>query len=243
MHTHNPQLRCAGFTILEMSVVLVVIALIVGAVSVGRDVYRSAMAERIGSEFVQGWIIAYDRYVAQTGTVPGDDIANPTGRINGGSTPLCDHNASQLDLRNAMLARGVSLPSGRAEGHESRFVYQDSRGIPQQIRVCFLTVTDWAEPSAGSTYVPRVRNVMRLEGLTPELATQLDARIDGRVDARFGRMREATPGSLQYDNVTALTDPPTSFPWSRTEIQDAGGGTNDPDDQSPTLVAYVKMNQ
>ena len=76
-----PLRRQAGFTILEMSVVLVVIALIIGAVSVGRDVYRSAVAERISTEFIQGWIVAYDRYVAQVGTVPGDDLANPPGRI------------------------------------------------------------------------------------------------------------------------------------------------------------------
>src|SRR5690606_5479137 len=83
--------RCNGFTILEMSVVLVVIALIIGAVSVGRDVYRSAVAERISTEFVQGWIVAYDRYVAQVGTVPLDNLANPTGRVRAGSTtPLCD---------------------------------------------------------------------------------------------------------------------------------------------------------
>ncbi len=243
MHSRSTLRRCDGFTILEMSVVLVVIALIIGAVSVGRDVYRSAMAERIGSEFVQGWMIAYDRYVAQTGTVPGDNLANPTGRINGTGDPLCDQGSAQRDLRNAMLARGVSLPAGRAEGLESRFVYQDSRGIPQEIRVCFLTVTDWAEPSTGNAYVPRVRNVMRLEGLTPELANQLDARIDGRIDARFGRLREATPGSLQYRDVAAIGDPPQTYAWSRTEIQDSGGGINDPDDQSTTLVAYLKMNQ
>ncbi|MBB6065732.1 type II secretion system protein [Pseudoxanthomonas broegbernensis] len=243
MHSPKTRRRCGGFTILEMSVVLVVIALIIGAVSVGRDVYRSAMAERIGSEFVQGWIIAYDRYVAQTGTVPGDDLANPTGRVNGNGDPLCDQGSTQRELRNAMLERGVSLPAGRAEGQESRFVYQDSRGIPQEIRVCFLTVTDWAEPSTGNAYTPRVRNVMRLEGLTPELANQLDARIDGRIDARFGRMREATPGSLQYRDVSAIGDPPQTYAWSRTEIQDASGGTNAPDDQSTRLVAYLKMNQ
>ena len=35
-----------GFTLMEMSVVLVIIALILGAVTVGRDVYRGAVAER-----------------------------------------------------------------------------------------------------------------------------------------------------------------------------------------------------
>ena len=143
MHTPRHRRHSHGFTILEMSVVLVIIALIIGAVSVGRDVYRSAVAERISTEFVQGWIIAYDRYVAQVGTVPGDDLANPTGRVQKGSaTALCD-TASSKDLRNAMLERGITLPAGRAEGQESRYVYQDSNGLPQELQVCFTSVINW----------------------------------------------------------------------------------------------------
>lgn len=234
--------NCRGFTIVEMSVVLVVIALIIGAVSIGRDVYRSAMAERIGSEFVQGWLIAYDRYVQQSGIVPGDNPAAPTGRINGrknaSGTELCDSVSSQ-DLRNAMLERGISLPQGRAEGQESRFVYQDSHGVPQELQICFNTVTNWAEPEAGGGYKGRVRNVMVIKNLTPELAQQLDARIDGRVDARFGRLRDAS----RYSNTSAVGSPPSANPWSADDLQNFHGGTAKPDDQIAVVTAYLKMNQ
>ncbi|WP_433852396.1 type II secretion system protein [Stenotrophomonas nitritireducens] len=232
--------RERGFTILEMSVVLVVIALIIGAVSVGRDVYRSAVAERISTEFVQGWIIAYDRYVAQVGTVPLDNLANPSGRVRNGSTdPLCD-TTSARDLRNEMLKRGITLPAGRAEGMESRYAFQDSNGIPQEVQVCFTSVIDWAEPGPDDTYVQRVRNVMVLRGLTPELANQLDNRIDGRVDARFGRLREATPGAARYNLTSAIGSPPAANPWSRTGVDTQDGK---PDGQSVTMTAYLKMNQ
>jgi prepilin-type N-terminal cleavage/methylation domain-containing protein len=228
--------REGGFTILEMSVVLVVIALIIGAVSVGRDVYRSAVAERISTEFVQGWIIAYDRYVAQVGAVPLDNLANPSGRVRNGSTsPLCDTGSSK-ELRDEMLKRGITLPAGRAEGMESHYVYPDSTGQPQDLQVCFTSVVDWAEPGAGNSYVPRVRNVMVLRGLTPELANQLDNRIDGRVDARFGRLREDS----QYDSTAAVGTPPTPNPWSKDDTDTRGGGL---DDQVQTMTAYLKMNQ
>lgn len=224
-----------GFTILEMSVVLVVIALIIGAVSVGRDVYRSAVAERIGSEFVQGWMVAYDRYVQQTGAVPGDDLGNPTGRVNQGvESGLCGS-----ELRDAMLERGISLPQGRAEGLESRYVYQDSRGIPQELEVCFLNVANWAEPAPGTSYAPRSRNVMRLTGLTAELANQLDSRIDGRIDARFGRMREVS----RHSDTGAISSPPSPNPWSLTELDNHGGGSNDPDAQVAVMSGYIRMNQ
>lgn len=227
--------RMSGFTIVEMSVVLVVIALIIGAVSVGRDVYRSAVAERIGSQFVQGWMIAYDRYVQQTGLVPGDDIGDPTGRVHAAlDSPLCGD-----DLRDAMLERGIELPQGRAEGRETRYVYQDSRGIPQELEVCFVSLGDWAEPGPGNSYVLRSRNVMRLTGMTPELANQLDARIDGRVDARFGRMRE----HLQHRITSTISAVPTANPWSRSDIDGYGGGTDDPDAQVAVMTGYIRMNQ
>ena len=238
---HNPQTRrqCHGFTILEMSVVLVIIALIIGAVSVGRDVYRSAVAERISTEFVQGWMIAYDRYVAQVGAVPGDDLANPSGKVNNGGGALCD-SAAGKQLRNEMLKRGISLPSGRAEGMESHYAYQDSNGLPQDLQVCFAWVGDWAEPAVNDGYEHRPRNVMVLRGLTPELANQLDSRIDGRVDARFGRLREATPGSPQYSKTNSIGSPPAPNPWSKTGTDTTDGR---PDGQAAQLVAYLKMNQ
>ena len=223
-----------GFTIIEMSVVLVVIALILGAVSVGRDVYRSAVAERIGSEFVQGWMIAYDRYVQQTGAVPGDDLADPSGRVNDAlGVALCKD-----ELRDEMLERGVALPQGRAEGMETRYVYQDSRGVPQELEVCFLNLGDWAEPAPGTDYTPRPRNVMRLTGLTPELANQLDARIDGRIDARFGRMREIN----RHSETGAISTPPAANPWSRTDVDNFNGGTN-LDAQVAVMTGYIRMNQ
>ncbi|KRG88352.1 hypothetical protein ABB34_00375 [Stenotrophomonas daejeonensis] len=233
--------RCNGFTILEMSVVLVIIALIIGAVSVGRDVYRSAVAERISTEFVQGWIIAYDRYVAQVGTVPLDNLANPTGRVRAGSpTPLCD-TANTKELRDEMLKRGITLPTGRAEGMESHYVYQDSNGEPQNLQVCFTSVTDWAEPAPGSPpYIGRTRNVMVLNGLTPELANQLDNRIDGRIDARFGRLREATSGAAQYNLTGAVGSPPDDNPWSLDSTATRDGT---PDGQSRVMTGYLKMNQ
>ena len=99
--------RSRGFTLIEMSVVLVIIALIVGALTVGRDVYRSAAAERLSHDFVQGWILGYDQFVAGVGVVPGDNFDNPSGRVNNGlNNFLCDD-----QLLNAMLARGVTLPA------------------------------------------------------------------------------------------------------------------------------------
>lgn len=218
-----------GFTIVEMSVVLVIIALIVGAASVGRDVYRSAQAERLSNDFIQAWLLAYDRYVANTGGVPGDDFDNPSGLVNGGTNDfLCD-----IALQNAMLAAGVTLPEGRGEGLADRYVYQDQRGLPHEVRVCVGAV-NWSEPSGTvGNYALRPRNVMRFQGLTPSLATLLDTKLDGRIGARHGRFREL---GLQ-DDTTAI-----AAPWSLQDDDNLNGGTN-PDAQVAEVTAYARMSQ
>lgn len=185
----HPSHRSRGFTLVEMSITLLVIGLLLGAVAIGRDLQRTAAQQRLATDFVQGWQLAYEAYVNGVGRPPGDSATSPTGQVNGGSaTPrslLCG-----ADMINAFLAAGVRLPEGRANGQPDRAVYLDSNGNPQEAQVCFRNI-DWAEPGAAmGAYVPRPRNVMVLTGTTYSLAATLDQQIDGRNDARFGRLRD-----------------------------------------------------
>ena len=178
-----------GFTLLELSITLLVIGLLLGAVAVGRDLQRAAANQRLSTDFVQGWQLAYETYLNGVGRPPGDSPTNPTGQVNGGATQgteLCG-----TAMINAFLAAGVRLPEGRAEGQPDRQVYLDSNGNPQEVQVCFRNLT-WAEAGASvGTYVQRPRNVMVLKSVTYSLAAMLDQQIDGRSDARFGRLRDA----------------------------------------------------
>jgi prepilin-type N-terminal cleavage/methylation domain-containing protein len=220
----------SGFTILELAVVLVIIGVIIGTVTIGRDVQRNAQHQRIVAEFVNGWQLAYDNYRASVGVVPGDSLAAPTGAVNAGVGPLCG-----LGLRTVMQARGIQMPSGRAEGSEDLYAYLDKNGNPQQLAVCFASV-DWSDPGATpGTYVVRPRNVMVLTGLTPALATTLDNQVDGRVDARHGRMREA---------AVAANTAAASIPWSTTESTGRGStALNIDESQSVGLTGYLRMMQ
>lgn len=224
--------RSLGFTLVEMSVVLVVIGLIIGAVAVGRDLQRNASYQRISSNFVQGWLLAYDAYVAGTGTVPGDSATAPTGLVNGNTTALCGN-----ALLNAFLAAGIRLPEGRAEGQADRYAYLDSNGNPQEVQVCFQNVA-WAEPGAAvGAYVARQRNVMVLRQLTPALATLLDSQIDGSADARFGRMRE--------DSQAGQAAVVAGVPWSVDERMAMGNTAATALDESQVAVVngWVLMSR
>lgn len=181
------RLRQCGFSLLELGIVLVVIGLILGAVAIGRDMQRNAANQRLSTDFIQGWQLAYETYVSGVGYPPGDTATAPTGRVNASGTIYCGDT-----MINAFLAAGVKLPEGRTEGQPDRYVYLDSNGNPQEVRVCFQSVA-WAEPGASvGTYLSRNRNVMVLTGVTYSLAGMLDQQIDGRSDARFGRLRDST---------------------------------------------------
>lgn len=51
-----------GFTLVEMAVVLVIIGLILGAISVGKDVQRNAEYQKVINKFGNGWKKTYDEY-------------------------------------------------------------------------------------------------------------------------------------------------------------------------------------
>jgi prepilin-type N-terminal cleavage/methylation domain-containing protein len=215
--------RQSGFSLIEISVVLVIIGIIIGAVTIGRDVQRTAAYQRIATEFIQGWAIGYDTFAANNGIVIADNATNPTGFVNAATgTPLC-----LVNLRTAMQTAGVRMPSGRAEGSETLTVYLDSSGTPQEMAICFSNVA-WSEPGATpGTFVLRNRNVMAITGMSPSMAKMLDNHFDGRVDARFGKFREQAAAN----NTGAA-----SIAWTQNEsaLDEA---------QSAVMSGYLLMNQ
>lgn len=247
-----------GFTLIEMAVVLVIIGLILGAVSIGKDVQRNAEYTKVKQKFIDQWASAYNTYTQRTGVVPGDNqvapqlmvdgqnFATPSGGDMTTATPpkaIChgskgpsmarsmENVSPDFDLRTMMQRAGVRMPPGRAEGNEDRYVYLDSNGNPQELQVCF----EWNPPGVASG----AGNVMVITGLTPDLARSLDQMIDGKADAQEGMFRQ--------EGVDNGTPNAPGVEWNKFNTMQyaAALGTEQKldEDQVATVIAHYKMNQ
>ncbi len=221
--------KSKGFTLVEMSIVLVVIGIILGAVSIGKDLQRNAEYQKVSQSFVQGWALAYQNYFDRVNVVVADNQTSPTLQVNSNAGEVCG-----TALQGVMDAAGVQMPAGRAEGSEDKYVYLDTNGNPQQVEICFDNVP-WSvdAPTPVPPYMLRDKNVMVIKGLTPDLARLLDNSVDGVGDARFGFFRE-----MQYANNTAAN----SQVWSKTNTQNfVNANVNQDESQVAIMTAYYLM--
>lgn len=250
-----------GFSLVEMSIVLVVIGLILGAVAIGKDLQRDAEYSKIKQKFVDQWVQAYNSHFKRSGVVLGDDQSQPRFMLNGatytaaGGLSISGGNMSAITPPNSIcqgskgpgMARtastglhtvmdrlGIRMPPGRAEGSEDRYIYLDSNGNPQELQICF----QWNAPATASGS----GNVMVLDGLTPDLARTLDQMIDGKADAQEGLFRQ--------EGVANGTAGAPGIEWAGNNTQlfgatggSATAGTAADEGQVLTLVAHYKMNQ
>lgn len=234
-----------GFSLVELSMVLIVVALVVGAVAVGGDIQRNASYQRLGSSFVRGWQMAFLSYKSKWGVVLLDSQTSPTGFVNqnstgadaggtGGVSEVCGDT-----LRAAMLQAGVSMPQGRTEGKESVYSYLDSNGNPQELEVCFRSIPWLTETATPGTYTTQVKNVMVIKRSTPDLARLIDSLIDNARDAQFGNVRQY-PGLA---SGSSLVNPsPQVYSLDNTCVQGGTCGVALDEAQVATLTLYYLMD-
>ncbi|HEV2611321.1 MAG TPA: type II secretion system protein, partial [Noviherbaspirillum sp.] len=207
-----------GFTLVEMAVVLVIIGLILGAISIGKDVQRNAEYTKVKQKFIDQWVLAYNAHTQRTGVVPGDSQIQPRLMVNGANyaaannlpvsganmtgvaatlAPICRGNAA-AGVRNAQAGanNAVNEFDLRVLMQRAGVRMPPGRSEGQEDRYVYLD-------SNGNPQEIQVcfqwntpgtasgsGNVMVISGLTPDLARALDQMIDGKADSREGLFRQ-----------------------------------------------------
>ena len=91
-----------GFTLVEMAIVLVIIGLILGALTVGKDVMRNAEYQKVGNKFIYEWKKSYDGYYQRAGVVLGDSQVAPTNMVDGNLVTIGGQPAAIGNLNGAV---------------------------------------------------------------------------------------------------------------------------------------------
>ena len=178
----------AGFTLIEIAIVLIIIGIIIGAVVKGKDLIRSAEQKKIYNKFLNEWNMAYLNFYDRTGKVlgdtyngtgPGQDGKADTG-AGGSATPsdagrddLYDGQGGATPAYYGMSQLGLSPPSTNTDKNW-KYRYTDSTGAGHEMTIAFAY-------DATGKY-----NYMLIEDIPNELALAMDRVIDGEADGQKG---------------------------------------------------------
>jgi prepilin-type N-terminal cleavage/methylation domain-containing protein len=164
----------AGFTLVELSIVLVIIGLIIGGVLTGRQIMLNAQITNAVNS-VQAYQAQFQTYVQNYGAMPGDDaiaqsrfssanvpnLGNGDGTLNGKYDSATDTDETRLvwaDLRAAGLVKGAGSNTAQPTNPFGG-LYGFQRGA-----------------FTGSDVL--TTNVLCLSGVPGEAAMSVDSRLD-----------------------------------------------------------------
>ena len=210
----------SGYTLVEVAIVLAAIGLIVGGMSIGKEVLREADYNRIQNKFLQQWKVAYDLYAQRTGTVLGDSQIAPTLMVNGFEAVPNSVNGSLAGIPQNYSSTGLRICEG--QGYAANTVGSGDPGLAlQKLHDLYDRAGIRMPPGRAEGQEDRYAyedsngnaaeiqicfqwnpdkqisgsgNVMVIRGLTPDLARKLDVSIDGKADALEGRFRQQNNG-------------------------------------------------
>jgi len=248
LKTKNAQ---KGFTLVEMAIVLVIIGLILGAVSIGKDLQRDAENQKIFQKYVAAWKQAYDQYYQKTGVVLGDSQVAPTYMVNGDETVINNDDGQVAGIPGVGAYTNTGLKICHGQGYAANTVGAGDAPLAQQnlhalmdnigLRMPpgraegqedrYLYLDSNGNPAEiqicfqwnPDKTVSGSGNVMVIRGLTPDLARTLDQLVDGKPDALEGRFRQQNNG---LNSAGDLTKQQPGYQWAANNtFEQEGSGT------------------
>ena len=190
----------AGFTLIEMAIVLIIIGIIIGAVVKGRDLVQSAKQKKFYTRFLKQWELSVLNYYDRTGHVLGDGIENggTSAARDGRFDNISGANFGGTDGIDAHLRKvGLMVPVSNTS-NSGQYVYKGGYSGSQ-------TITLWLY-YLYSTTDGRSNNALYLTSIPTDLAIALDTMVDGEADPTKGKFR-------RYPDSAGGTGGGTSASW------------------------------
>lgn len=234
--THRTTQR--GFTLVEMTIVLVIIGLIIGAVAIGKDVVRNAEYQKVGNKFIYEWKKTYDQYYQRTGVRLGDSQVAPTGMVNGNETQIGGQPASSGNLNGAVAGlpenySNTGLRICHGQGYAQNSVGTGDPGLAvQDLRALMQRIGIRMPPGRGEGKEDRFEYT-DTNGNAAELQVCFQWNPPGTISGAGNVMviRGLTPDLARY--LDQLVDGKPDALEGRFRAQDARMNSSEPSHQQP----------
>lgn len=184
-----------GFTLVELSIVLIIIGLIIGGVLKGTDLINSAKTKKAYTTWIKGWQVAGNSYQDQTGQILADGTANGgAGAPNGTFDNI--NLSNTLAVQNQLTAVGLTVPVTNTGGSATVSPAGGSYSLEGKDRAGLSVMTLASRNFSGAN-----RNVLEFNNVPNDIAMAIDTMVDGVADAGLGNCRSSTASAA---GVTTL---------------------------------------
>ncbi len=181
--------QMAGFTLIEMAIVLVIIGIIIGAVMKGRDLIKSAQIKNAYETFFAAHYKMIGSYYDKTGRILGD------GTINGGTGTNPNgwmdniglyNGTNRSNIINALKSVGIDVCSLVKSNLTSTECGPNGLNIGQiSLDGEYARQTVWVGYYYAN-FAGRYRNYLRIDRIPTDFAIALDKMIDGVANCASG---------------------------------------------------------